>query len=384
MKTKILIVAFALLLLVSCKKSLDDGEINRIVFAEGGELVKSDSRIYPLFFTDQAFIYCQRKIENPEAPERGGGTSELCVGVITADGTSSYIGDFKAFSFGIAAADENTGYFEVGESANGPFLESDNRFTSVIYAVDLSGGSFKEIYRSNKTLPEFYMAADSGQLIIRQTEHTGDTYSTYLEVYDTENQKTLATTERFDSVNGIGRYMLNVSACGNQIFGLMTERDAADDEHETPSIVVYDRNLQEQYRIDCSEIKDYLIFTYPYLFRIIDDLLIVCNRNQSETLIGKIEDKKITKVFRQKNLSPCFSADAASIPLFLDLNLHELYAYDEAEQKLVRLPIDQEPDSAILSAYSYKDAVLTESWDPERGAPYRYQIITGIMAGKTE
>ena len=103
--------------------------------------------------------------------------------------------------------------------------------------------------------------------------------------------------------DGIGRYLLNVSVDQDVVYGLLTERTEKNDASETPSIVVYNNQLEEIDRISCENVKDYLINTYPNQFCVRKGNIYVQNGNNMEVLVALIENDALKEVFRRQGMN---------------------------------------------------------------------------------
>ena len=300
----------------------------------------------------------------------GGGLHSYSVWKADFAGEKVHIGDFDCYTSNpYMAANLEYFYFAVTEAFSEQMVY-EGQYTNIIYRIRLSDLTMEEVYRSKETLPGFYMDILGDKLMIRQARRDGESYTTWIECYDPEQKEVLYKTEDYTSVNGVGRYMLNISVDGNTVYGLLTERDQADEEHETPSVVVFDNNLRESGRILTDAVKDYLIFTYPYRFHVRNGLVEVTNGNQSETLIAVIGDGSLKEVFRKQNVQQTFTNRKDTPWVFFDLSEKTVYTCDPENGTVLAAKILFADDSFPIELYPAGETMLAKAVSNVEGTVY--------------
>ncbi len=304
---------------------------------------------YPMVFLQDGFI-CSAGLAEYES-KVGGTYHPRKLLKIDLNGNITEIGQYNCFSENSClTSDGQSLLFAVVEAVSEQEVYQ-GHYTNVIYKVDLNTLALEEIYRSNAELPEFYMALQQNSLIIRQAKRDGEKYTTWLEQYDLSEKRIVARSEEYVSVNGIGRYLLNVNVDQGVVYGLLTERDRADDAHETPSIIVYNEKLEEVERIDCSSVKDYLIHTYPQKFCVRNDTVYVKNGNNMEVLVAINENGVLKEIFRKQSMNFQIPWTSGQQPLLFSSEDEGIfYCWDPLSESMQASHVLFEGDNSVPAA----------------------------------
>ncbi len=337
----------------------------------------STSRKIVLALKDEEYIYLQAATNDPIP---GGGMLSYVLWkekVGNAGAEKAQLGEINFFTINQDwIITEDNVFFVVTELSADPV--SDNPFVNVIYQLSLKGESaLREVYRDARTLPGAYIELYDSYLLIRQAEREGERYSTWLELYDPIKQKLMTASGKYTSINGLGQYLMNISVDNDIIYGVFSERDQADEEHETPAILIFNENLEETGRIQTNAVKDYMINTYPYHFQVSGSNVMITNGNQNETLFAVIENGSLKELGREQQYLPAVGSETGSSRVYVDLRTNSLRSYDYLTQEMTGTEtLFPAGDWKIMRIWIDNDKILFEkrTIKEKDGIYFTYQI----------
>ena len=236
--------------------------------------------------------------------------------------------DNYVFNLGIHTLIGQNLYFYITTADSLEAVFNNDSFENHIYSIDLKENLLASIYSESKCLPGAIISSAESYIISRQSQRSEDNYLyTYLEIYDTQSQQVINTSEIFslnDNTN-IGIYMMNICTDGTYIYALLDERH--EDGTNSPSIVKYDINLQIHEVINIDAISDYILAARVGEMAT-DGTYLYMKNYSGDSCVSIINNSIASPIIQENGLQISLQYTADQYPLFYRYGGTQLYLYD--------------------------------------------------------
>lgn len=210
-----------------------------------------------------------------------------------------------------------------------------NGFENILYTVDLQEHKLEQIEHKDNSLYGVYTFSFGEKIIALKNERYNDTIVTYIDTYS----PTIDKWEKYliNSYNETERKGSALYVCCTEGEYLYTIEDRYNNKQCKSFLVTYDSDFEEKNNILLSdEVKKFIDENRITEIRIWNNFFYLKNIS-NDGFIGYIKDnKKIEKIYSDKQLSISSSANSTDEPIFYIRDTNTFFTLDIKNQKVLK------------------------------------------------